>query len=237
LFFVSSSRTHFGAASEALLRHSGTNSTCDVTCDISKICFKLPHRETDRLDLCAHDLAPFPAFSRRWIFFLSAYHNQLKLEPISPFLVIPLSTMWFRVALSRVLVVALASCSSSASAFLPRVAASSSWRLFSSSSSSSTTTDTPTTLPTFDTKQSYLDFLEGVSALPQGFATGTASGTFVSQEAPAMGKLPISGTVIYLTEGATENWAAVFTKNKVRWCSDVVLPCCQDSHIIPHSTL
>jgi N-acetylglutamate synthase/N-acetylornithine aminotransferase len=36
----------------------------------------------------------------------------------------------------------------------------------------------------------------------------------VSQEAPAMGKLPISGTVIHLTEGPTENWAAVFTKNK-----------------------
>lgn len=76
--------------------------------------------------------------------------------------------------------------------------------------------DTPDTLPDFTSQQEYLDYMEGVSALPKGFATGTASGTFISKEAPSMGKLPIKGTVIYLTEGPTDNWAAVFTKNKVR---------------------
>jgi len=119
--------------------------------------------------------------------------------------------MWSRFALSRVFVVALAS-SSSVSAFLPRAAAG---RQASSRLFSSTATDTPAVLPTFDTKEDYLAFLEGCSTLPKGFATGTAKGTFISQEAPAMGKLPISGTVIHLTEGPTDNWAAVFTKNKV----------------------
>jgi hypothetical protein len=31
-----------------------------------------------------------------------------------------------------------------------------------------------------------------------------------------LGNLPIRATVLYLTEGPTENWAAVFTSNKVR---------------------
>ena len=51
--------------------------------------------------------------------------------------------------------------------------------------------------------------------LPSGFAVGTAKGTFVSAEAPAMGNLPIRATVIHLTEGPTDSWAAVFTSNKV----------------------
>jgi len=76
--------------------------------------------------------------------------------------------------------------------------------------------DTPSTLPDFSSKDEYLKFMEPLSGLPRGFATGTASGTFVSKEAPSMGKLPIRGTVIHLTEGPTDNWAAVFTKNKVR---------------------
>jgi glutamate N-acetyltransferase / amino-acid N-acetyltransferase len=74
--------------------------------------------------------------------------------------------------------------------------------------------DTPVVLPEFESKESYLEFLEGVSALPKGFATGTAKGTFISEEAPALGKLPIKGTIIHLTEGPTENWAAVFTSNR-----------------------
>lgn len=115
-------------------------------------------------------------------------------------------------ALSRVLVVALASSSSFVSAFLPRAVAGRSSHLFSTST---TNKDTPVILPSFDTRDAYLEFLAECSSLPKGFATGTAKGTFVSEEAPAMGKLPISGTVIHLTEGPTENWAAVFTKNKV----------------------
>jgi hypothetical protein len=75
--------------------------------------------------------------------------------------------------------------------------------------------DTPTTLPDFASKADYLEYMETVSDLPKGFACGTAQGTFVSEEAPALGSLPIRGTVIHLTEGATDNWAAVFTTNKV----------------------
>lgn len=76
--------------------------------------------------------------------------------------------------------------------------------------------DTAEVLPDFSNKDEYLAYMETVSGLPKGFATGTANGKFVSAEAPAMGPLPIRATVIYLTEGHTDNWAAVFTKNKVR---------------------
>ena len=71
-------------------------------------------------------------------------------------------------------------------------------------------------LPDFANKEEYLSYMESVSALPQGFSIGVADGTFVSEEAPALGKLPIRGTVIHLTNGATDNWAATFTKNMVR---------------------
>lgn len=54
--------------------------------------------------------------------------------------------------------------------------------------------------------------------LPAGFAVGTATGEFVSVEAPSMGKLPIKATVIHLTEGPTDSWAAVFTSNKFPGC-------------------
>jgi hypothetical protein len=74
--------------------------------------------------------------------------------------------------------------------------------------------DTPVTLPDFKDKEEFLNYLEGKASLPKGFATGTAKGTFVSKEAPAMGDLPIRGTVIQLTDGPTDNWAAVFTSNK-----------------------
>lgn len=79
-----------------------------------------------------------------------------------------------------------------------------------------TAQDTPTTLPDFASKDDYLKFMEPLSGLPKGFATGTANGKFISKEAPAMGPLPIRGTVIYLADGPTNAWAAVFTKNKVR---------------------
>ena len=75
--------------------------------------------------------------------------------------------------------------------------------------------DTPETLPDFENADDYVNYLEAFSALPKGFATGTATGTFISYEAPSMGKLGIRGTVIHLTEGPTENWAACFTSNKV----------------------
>lgn len=83
-------------------------------------------------------------------------------------------------------------------------------------SSTAASTDTPEVLPDFKDKESYLAYMETVSGLPKGFASGTATGKFVSAEAPAMGPLPIRATVIYLTEGPTDNWAAVFTKNRVR---------------------
>uniref|UniRef100_A0A7S3LIB3 Arginine biosynthesis bifunctional protein ArgJ, mitochondrial n=1 Tax=Amphora coffeiformis TaxID=265554 RepID=A0A7S3LIB3_9STRA len=82
------------------------------------------------------------------------------------------------------------------------------------SAATETSMDTPQILPEFPNKDEYLAYMETVSALPKGFATGTANGKFVSVEAPALGPLPIRATVIYLTEGPTENWAAVFTKNK-----------------------
>lgn len=154
---------------------------------------------------------------RRYLCCCCCIVTQLQSVPVTHTLYSP--TMWSRMAPSRVLIVALASSSSTVSAFLPRPILAT--RPLSSStcrfsSSSTTDTDTPAVLPTFDTKEDYLSFLQERSQLPKGFATGTAKGTFVSQEAPAMGKLPISGTVIHLTEGPTENWAAVFTKNKVR---------------------
>ncbi len=76
--------------------------------------------------------------------------------------------------------------------------------------------DTPETLPDFKTAEDYLKYMETVSALPKGFATGTADGTFVSVEAPSLGNLKIRGTIIHVTSGPTENWAACFTSNKVR---------------------
>jgi hypothetical protein len=75
--------------------------------------------------------------------------------------------------------------------------------------------DTDSTLPDFATKEEYESYLMAAGKLPSGFAVGTAKGTFVSAEAPAMGNLPIRATVIHLTEGPTDSWAAVFTSNKV----------------------
>lgn len=74
--------------------------------------------------------------------------------------------------------------------------------------------DTDAILPEFSSLEEYMDYLSAASSLPKGFATGTASGTFISKEAPALGALPIKGTVIHLTEGATDSWAACFTSNK-----------------------
>mmetsp|Transcript_1126 Transcript_1126/g.2347 ORF Transcript_1126/g.2347 Transcript_1126/m.2347 type:complete len:521 (-) Transcript_1126:139-1701(-) len=74
--------------------------------------------------------------------------------------------------------------------------------------------DTDAVLPEFSTLEEYMDYMSAASALPQGFATGTASGTFISVEAPALGPLPIKGTVIFLTDGPTDSWAACFTSNK-----------------------
>lgn len=75
--------------------------------------------------------------------------------------------------------------------------------------------DTDTILPSFATKEEYTSYMKKAGGLPSGFAVGTATGDFVSVEAPAMGKLPIKATVIHLTEGPTDSWAAVFTSNKV----------------------
>jgi hypothetical protein len=95
----------------------------------------------------------------------------------------------------------------------------------SSSRSATTTTaseaamissDTPETLPEFATDEEYLAYMKTVSDLPKGFATGTSDGTFISVEAPSLGKLKIRATVIQLTDGPTDSWAACFTSNKVR---------------------
>ena len=75
--------------------------------------------------------------------------------------------------------------------------------------------DTLSELPSFDSKAEYEEYLMGASGLPKGFATGSAIGSFVPEEAPSMGSLKIKGTIIHLTDGPTDNWAAVFTLNKV----------------------
>lgn len=85
---------------------------------------------------------------------------------------------------------------------------------FLSSDSSKYNEDTSAELPSFATKEEYTDYLLEASQLPQGFATGSAVGSFVPEEAPAMGSLPIKGTIIHVTDGPTDNWAAVFTQNK-----------------------
>jgi len=74
--------------------------------------------------------------------------------------------------------------------------------------------DTPETLPEFADVDEYLAYMDTVSQLPKGFATGTSDGTFISVEAPGLGNLKIRATVIQLTDGPTENWAACFTSNK-----------------------
>ena len=75
--------------------------------------------------------------------------------------------------------------------------------------------DTLSELPPFDSKEEYEEYLMEASGLPKGFATGSAIGSFVAEEAPSMGSLKIKGTIIHLTDGPSENWAAVFTQNKV----------------------
>lgn len=118
------------------------------------------------------------------------------------------------------LLVTLATAASTSDAFLPSAASRRPFAIISRGGGDSLQAasvvdqDTPVTLPEFKNKEEYLKFMEGKAALPQGFATGTAKGTFVSVEAPAMGNLPIRGTVIQLTDGPTDNWAAVFTSNK-----------------------
>lgn len=82
--------------------------------------------------------------------------------------------------------------------------------------------DTDTVLPSFSTKEEYTSYLNAAGKLPSGFAIGTATGGFVSVEAPAMGELPIKATVIHLTEGPTDSWAAVFTSNKFPGCPVIV---------------
>lgn len=83
------------------------------------------------------------------------------------------------------------------------------------SSTNTQQSDTPVILPDFTSEEEYMKYMESVAALPKGFATGTADGTFISKEAPGMGNLKIRATVIYLTEGPSPNWAAVYTSNKV----------------------
>lgn len=98
---------------------------------------------------------------------------------------------------------------------------SSSWgtpapRSFAVNTSLSKYKDTHAELPSFQSKEEYEAYLMEASGLPKGFATGSAVGSFVPEEAPLMGSLPIKGTIIHLTDGPSENWAAVFTQNKVR---------------------
>ncbi len=78
--------------------------------------------------------------------------------------------------------------------------------------------DTDEELPSFETKEEYTQYLMDASALPKGFMVGSAIGSFIPEEAPSMGSLPIKGTIIHLTDGPTDSWAATFTQNKVRIC-------------------
>lgn len=84
-----------------------------------------------------------------------------------------------------------------------------------SSSKSKYGKDTAAELPPFETQEEYTNYLMEASALPQGFSVGSAVGEFIPEEAPSMGSLPIKGTIIHLTDGPTDSWAAVFTQNKV----------------------
>jgi len=77
-----------------------------------------------------------------------------------------------------------------------------------------TTTLLATNVPECSSKQEYEAHLDTIGALPKGFATGTAKGTFVPEDVPSMGELNVEGTVIHLTQGPTDSWAATFTKNK-----------------------
>ena len=74
--------------------------------------------------------------------------------------------------------------------------------------------DTAKNLPPFASKEDYINYITEASALPKGFSTGSAVGSFVPEEAPSMGSLPIKATIIHLDE-PTDSWAAVFTQNKV----------------------
>lgn len=74
-------------------------------------------------------------------------------------------------------------------------------------------TDNPI-LPEFDSLESYISYLEPRSALPKGFQVASAWTKFIPAEAPVMGPLPIRSTIIYLPEGPTTSWTAVFTKNR-----------------------
>lgn len=93
-----------------------------------------------------------------------------------------------------------------------------------------------TAFPEFQSKEEYDEFLRNpqVSALPKGFSCGSAVGSFISVEAPAMGNLPIKATVIALDQ-PTGSWAACFTKNKVnstrifKWESTIVI-----AHFYPY---
>jgi len=113
---------------------------------------------------------------------------------------------------SPILVLLVISTSKLSQAFLAPAAASP--PLFASSKLRAGSQDTPETLPDFATAEEYLQYMESVSTLPKGFATGTGEGTFVSVEAPSLGDLKIRGTIIQVTSGPTDSWAACYTSNK-----------------------
>lgn len=74
--------------------------------------------------------------------------------------------------------------------------------------------DTDTSLPSFYSREDYIQYLSNASALPKGFSCGVATGQFVGVEAPQLGYLKIRGTVIYLPDGPSNTWAATFTRNR-----------------------
>ena len=69
-------------------------------------------------------------------------------------------------------------------------------------------------LPEFSTLEDYMGYLSNASSLPNGFATGTASGIFVSIEAPAISPLPVKVAVVHLTDDPTNSWVVCFIQNK-----------------------
>lgn len=118
-------------------------------------------------------------------------------------------------ALSSLIATLVLAQASSAAAFTTNGSWTSSPPVVKTSQLSMADADTPETLPTFENAEEYIDYLKTVAALPKGFATGTGEGTFVSVEAPSLGDLKIRGTVIQLTDGPSDNWAATYTSNKV----------------------
>merc|ERR1740139_81274 len=68
--------------------------------------------------------------------------------------------------------------------------------------------------PEFSSLSSYTEHLSQLCSLPKGFSIGKSEGKFIAVEAPSLGELPINLNIVYLPDGPTRDWSAVFTSNK-----------------------